>query len=297
MARPSTIANHPRRHEIEQALAGNEPLRRISARFGASVTALHRHRHALATGCNKGTAIPSAAPSTGVRVGNTPAPDPFDILDAHYPWNGETPRPGPLAEVLRQQQRQHGTAGVRTAAFSIIAQHQFTGLTDTAIGRQLDVSPAHVAAWRVEQEREQLARLSRDPRSILARELAALDQREQQAWQKLSTTGVGSRAWSAAQATLNQVARQRRLLREEAGISLTLPNPPEPPGRSTTPLTDRGATLAAVLQREVADLLVNGAGISPECTLDEGLDQFKEILEKAWAAEDAAADPEPAPSR
>lgn len=160
MARPSTIANHPRRHEIEQALAGNEPLRRISARFGASVTALHRHRHALATGCNKGTAIPSAAPSTGVRVGNTPAPDPFDILDAHYPWNGETPRPGPLAEVLRQQQRQHGTAGVRTAAFSIIAQHQFTGLTDTAIGRQLDVSPAHVAAWRVEQEREQLARLS-----------------------------------------------------------------------------------------------------------------------------------------
>jgi hypothetical protein len=82
--------------------------------------------------------------------------------------------------VLHQQQRQHGTAGVRTAAFSIIAQHEFTGLTDAAIGRQLDVSPAHVAAWRVEQEREPLARLSRDPRSILARELAALDQREQQ---------------------------------------------------------------------------------------------------------------------
>jgi hypothetical protein len=37
-----------------------------------------------------------------------------------------------------------------------------------------------------------------DPRSLLARELASLEQRERLAWQKLAGTSTGSKAWTAA---------------------------------------------------------------------------------------------------
>ncbi len=44
MPRPCSICTHPEREEINRALVEAVPFRKISERFGTSVTALHRHK-------------------------------------------------------------------------------------------------------------------------------------------------------------------------------------------------------------------------------------------------------------
>ena len=46
MPRSCSICTHPQRQAIDQALMAGAALRNIAPRFGTSVTALHRHRHA-----------------------------------------------------------------------------------------------------------------------------------------------------------------------------------------------------------------------------------------------------------
>ncbi len=40
-----SVCSHPRVGEIDQALAGGVPLRKLAARYGLSSSPLHRHRH------------------------------------------------------------------------------------------------------------------------------------------------------------------------------------------------------------------------------------------------------------
>jgi hypothetical protein len=51
-----------------------------------------------------------------------------------------------------------------------------------------------------------------------------LEQREKLAWQMVLDTKTGGKAWAAAQATLNQVARQRLTLLREAGVLMQVPS-------------------------------------------------------------------------
>lgn len=281
MATPrSSILDHPRRAAIDAALDEGQSIRRVAARFGVSKDALHRYRSG-ATRCTTAAGtppeIPAAAPSPTGPAGFSPQADPFDLTSARYPWPaGETPRPDPLAERLRIEQRQSGTRGVRSAVLGMIGQYQAAGLTDEMLARKLDVPPALVSAWRAEEERAQLARLSRDPRSLVARELAAIEQRERRANQHLLNPNIGERAEASCNAVLNQCARQKIALLQAAGVRLALP-PHEP--------RDHRTTLADMLKAGAAELMV-GAGASPDSTLDQGLDQLGKTLSDAWAAID-----------